>query len=418
MLLHLLIKDLKRTRRNPWPLLIFLAIPLCITGLIGMAFGPKASGGGLGKIKVALVDEDDSVLGGFLRSAFSQGEATEHFAPQMVTRPEGEKLLLDNQVSAMLVIPAGFTGALLKGAKPPPMQLVKNPAQSFHPAIVEELLGAGAEVLSAAARLLKDDLPEWRGIIDSEDRLNYLRLGTLIIETGRRIDAVEDYLFPPLISYTSETKPDQEAKGPGFNLFAMLLPGMASMFLLFIGDGAMRDLYKEVRFRTLDRYRTLRTSLAPLLLAKMLHALLVMLAGATIMFGGGALIFGIDWQEPLWLALLVTAFSLCGAGIMAAVASLARTEKRADVLNSMLVFGIAFLGGSMFQAEALPGFIRSYLSPLMPNYWFIEGTRQLQDHGFDGGIPLVIGGLTLAGLVLAGVASLRFNRLLQEGIRE
>lgn len=418
MFAHLLFKDLKRTRRNPWPILIFLAIPLCITGLVGLAFGPNASGGGLGKIKVALVDEDDSVLGGFLRSAFSQGEATEHFAPQMVTRPQGDQLLLDNQVSAMLVIPAGFTRALLDGAKPPPLQLIKNPAQSFHPAIVEELLGAGAELLGAAAGLLHDELPEWRRLVQSEDGFDYLLLARLITETGQRIDSVEDYLFPPLVSYRKETKPDQEAKAPGFNLFAMILPGMASMFLLFIGDGAMRDLYKEVRFRTLDRYRTLRTSLAPLLLAKMLHALLVMLAGAAILFGGGALVFGIDWQAPLWLALLAAAFSLCGAGIMAAVASLARSEKRADILNSMLIFGIAFLGGSMFPANALPAFIRSSLSPLMPNYWFIEGTRQLQDRGFNAGIPLMIGGLTLAGLALAGVASLRFNRVLQAGVRE
>ncbi|MCB1126387.1 MAG: ABC transporter permease, partial [Verrucomicrobiae bacterium] len=219
-------------------------------------------------------------------------------------------------------------------------------------------------------------------------------------------------------SYRQETKPGEKADTPGFNLFAWILPGMASMFLLFIGDGAMRDLYKEVRFRTLDRYRTLRTSLAPLILGKMLHALLVMLAGATIMFGGGALIFGIGWKEPLWLALLAAAFSLCGAGVLAVVASLARTEKRADVLNSMLIFGMAFLGGSMFQPNALPAVIRQYVSPLLPNYWFVEGIRQLQERGFHGSIPLMIGGLTMAGLLLAGVASTRFNRLLQEGVRE
>jgi hypothetical protein len=42
MLWQLLIKDLKRARHNPWPYVINLALPLCITALIGLVFGPSA----------------------------------------------------------------------------------------------------------------------------------------------------------------------------------------------------------------------------------------------------------------------------------------------------------------------------------------------------------------------------------------
>ena len=34
-----------------------------------------------------------------------------------------------------------------------------------------------------------------------------------------------------------------------------------------------------------------------------------MLAGAAIMFGGASLIFGVGWQEPVWLVLLAAAFA-------------------------------------------------------------------------------------------------------------
>ena len=61
MFLDLLIKDAKRTRRNPWPILIFLAIPLSLTGLIGAAFSPRSQSSGLGQIKLAVVDDDRSV---------------------------------------------------------------------------------------------------------------------------------------------------------------------------------------------------------------------------------------------------------------------------------------------------------------------------------------------------------------------
>ncbi|MCP5528428.1 MAG: ABC transporter permease [Verrucomicrobiales bacterium] len=418
MILDLLLKDLKRTRHNPWPVLIFLAVPLCITGLLGAVFGSLDASEGLGRIRLAVVDEDESALGGFLRSAFSQGEAGEHFEPLIVERDEGERLLRENEVSAMLVIPSGFTTDFLAGAEPSPFELVKNPAQAFHPAIVEELMGVAVEGLSAVAALLGDQLPGWRSLFEDAERLDYIRLSSLILQGGERLERVEDFLFPPLVGYESTTSESAKPAPPTVNLFAYLLPGMAAMFLLFIGDGLTRDLYKEVRMRTLDRYRTMRISLLPLLLAKMLHAFAVMLVGALILFGGASLIFGFAWREPLRLAALVAAYVLCAAGCMTLLAALARSEKRADAMNTMIVFAMAFTGGSMFPLNVLPAFIQRTLSPVMPNYWLIRGAHQLEQGGPDGLVIAVTAGLAVAGVGLVVAAAWRFDRLLRKGVRE
>src|SRR5262245_12081696 len=75
IMLHVLIaKDLRRTRRNPLPLIINLLIPLVITALVGLAFGGKSDSGALGRIRFALVDEDKSILSDFLRGSANQGE--------------------------------------------------------------------------------------------------------------------------------------------------------------------------------------------------------------------------------------------------------------------------------------------------------------------------------------------------------
>src|SRR5438128_8793679 len=68
----LLWKDLRRAWRNPVGWLVFLAVPLVITGLIGAIFGPKSNTSALGRIRFAVVDEDDSVLTKFLRGGLSQ----------------------------------------------------------------------------------------------------------------------------------------------------------------------------------------------------------------------------------------------------------------------------------------------------------------------------------------------------------
>lgn len=438
MFLDLLIKDARRVCRNPWPILIFLAIPMCLTGLIGAAFGPKSQSSGLGQIKLAVVDEDDSVIGGFLRSAFSQGEVQEHFAPQVMSRPEAMALITDNKISAMVVIPEDFTGTFLKGKSPPPLELVKNPAQSFHPAIVEELVGVLAEGLSAVSSVFGDELREVRGLLEDNEGLDFRAMAQLMDQTSERMEGVEDFLFPPLVSYAATTgdgsdgsetsggadesssKPAEEKKEerPQTQIFAYVLPGMAAMFLLLIGDGSTRDLYKESRFGTLSRYRTMRPGMFMFVLAKIVHSLWVMMLCALILFGGGWLIFGIDWKHPLWLTALVVAFSFCACGFMAFLAALAGTEKRADAMNSLLVFGIAFVGGSMVPVNVLPGFIRQFVTPVTPNYWFIEGIRRLLNDSVDRLVIYSLLALTAAGVVLVGAAAWRFNQILSKGVRQ
>jgi ABC-type multidrug transport system permease subunit len=429
MIFRLLIKDLLRMWRNPWPTLIFIAIPLLLTGLLGMVFGPKSSGsGGLQPIQLAVVDEDKSVLSDFLRGSGGQSEAQEFIQPRFVERAEAERLLNDNKVSAMLVIPKGFTREFLRGNSPPALKLVKNPAQSFHPAIVEELMGVVAEALSGLSSVFQPELPRWRAFFEeSEERdtFDFQGLAKLIESTGERIESAREFVYPPLVSYgeeTRETEPSANGESSSADsmraeVFSYILPAMSALFLFMIGDGATRDLYKELRLHTLDRYRTFRPSLRPLVLGKLLYALLVMLGGALILFGSGHWVFGIEWRNVPILALLIVSFCLCAGGIMSILAALARVEKRADVINSLLVFGLAFVGGSMVPVQVLPAFIRNYISPLTPNYWLIGGIQQLQDGASGASMAGVIAGLAVSGLGLTALAAWRFDSVLRKGLR-
>src|SRR4051812_33637256 len=106
MLGVLIQKDFRRTLRNPWPWLLNLALPLAITALVGFAFGGRGgSGAGEIRIKFAVVDEDRSFLGGALRSMLTQGEAGARLDPIFVDRTEALRVLRDNQISAILVMP-------------------------------------------------------------------------------------------------------------------------------------------------------------------------------------------------------------------------------------------------------------------------------------------------------------------------
>src|SRR2546427_1900138 len=417
MLWTLLIKDLKRARHNPWPYLLNLALPLCITALIGLVFGPSSKGGGLGQIKLAVVDEDDSVLSSLLRGAMNQGDFKKHLEARFLEREQALKQINDNKISAVLIIPKGFTRTYLAGDGPVALELIKNPAQSFYPAILEELQQVVVAGLNAVARNLHSDLPEWREIIEQEGRPDMKRIADLLVRVGDKFEKAEHYLFPPLVGYEATTRKKAKAEGQALNIFAFLLPGMAAMFLLFLADHAIRDLYREVKARTLDRFRTLHDRLLPFIVSKAVLAMVVVVLGSIVMFGGGVLIFGIRWEKPLAMTAVILTFGLFASGFMAFIAALARNERRANAVNSVIVMCLSFVGGSFFPARNLPPLFRDLLSPLMPNYWFIESLRGLQSGG--AGMPWSWAALKLLvlGLALLIAASWIFQRALAKGLR-
>lgn len=420
MLAALLAKDLLRFRRNPLPWLIFLAVPLCITGLVGLAFSPRSGDGGLTRIRFALVDEDDSMLTRLLRGGLNQAQGGKHLEPVFLDRAAALRQVLDNRLSAAVILPPQFTSNYLTGHGPITLELIKNPAQSIHPAILEELLAALTTALNAVSRNLQSEFPDWLAVF--QGREDYTKVAELIRRGGDRLKAAQLYLNPPLVTYTKESRQAPGAAGagggPAFNLFAFLLPGMAAMFLLFLANTAMMDMFHERQCRTLQRYRTLHDRLQPWMAAKVLVGVLMLLLCAAILFGGGGLLFRIRWQHPLALLAVVGAYCLFATGLLAMLTALLPNERHANTLNTLIAMGIAMAGGCAFPAESLPAFLREHVSPLLPTFQFVQTTRALQ---FGGGAtawwvyPLVWAGL---GLGLTALATRLLRRRFEQGAAE
>ncbi|HEU0039126.1 MAG TPA: ABC transporter permease, partial [Verrucomicrobiae bacterium] len=394
MLLVLLAKDLRRAWRNPLPWLINLALPLCMTALIGLAFGDKSDTGALGRIRFAVVDEDDSVLTGFLRGAANQRESGKYLEPVFLQRAAALRQINDNKLSAVLIIPTNFTRNYVTGGEAVSLELIKNPAESIHPAVLEELLGAVVTALSAISRNFQSEFPEWREVI--EGKRDYHQVSALIERAGDKLKTAGKYVNPPLVSYervtrTSESRTEAprpvgskgEAKGsgsksaPAFNLFAYLLAGMAGMFLLFLANNGMNDLHRELRQRTFERYHTLHQRLFPFIASKVVFTVVLLLFSSVVMLGGGAVIFRIHWQQPLALAALTLGYSAFAAGTMALLVSLMPDERRGTALNTIAAMALGIMGGCAFPPQNLPAFLREHVSPLLPSYWFADTVRRL-----------------------------------------
>jgi ABC-type multidrug transport system permease subunit len=428
MLAVLLAKDLRRAWRNPIAFAIHLAVPILITALIGLAFGGSNENTRLGRIKLAIVDEDNSPLSKFLRGAINQGEGGRYLEPVFLSRADALRQIGDNQLSGVIVLPKGFTLDYVTARRPVMIELIKNPAQAFYPAIIEELLQAVATALNAVQRNFRPELAEWQALFDRTNQPSAREVSDLVAKTGGRLEAVRDYLFPPLIQFKTAPDPTdagsnaasgpagKSGTGPVAGVFGYILPGMAALFLLFIADNAIRDLYREERFRTFQRFRTLRHGLLGFVGAKVVFAMVILLLSCLILFGGGSVIFQFHWSKPAALALLSASYALFAAGFMALIASLAGSERRADTLNTIIAMSMGLAGGCMFPRNQLPAFIGNNLTPLMPTYWFTDAVRVLQMGAT--GQAWVSAALLLAvvGFILVALAAWMFKwRMQREG---
>jgi len=420
MLLTLLRKDLARVRRNPWLYAVHLSLPIVITALIGLAMGGFSKDQGLGRIKLAVVDEDDSFFSGLLRGALNQGEAKKYLEPRFVSREQALRDINKNEISAVVILPKNFTRDYLTNSSVS-IEIIKNPAQGFYPAITEEMLRVLVTTLNAAKRLFGPELSQWRDILESsaqgalsgQPSRQMKAIAGRIESLGKRFEAFKDYLFPPLVTYVKAVKAKQNDARPGISIFAFLLPGMASMFLLFLADHAVRDFYREVRVRTLDRLRTIYSGLLPFVFSKIALGMVILLISSTILFGGSAWIFGFHWQRPLAISAVIVAYCLFACGMMAFIAAVLRSERRVDVLSPIIPMTMAFIGGAMFPARQLPPLFRNHISPLMPNYWFIEGVRSLQSMSTESDWVWAIVRLVVLGVVLILAAAWLFQRALR-----
>jgi ABC-type multidrug transport system permease subunit len=435
MLRVLLAKDLRRAWRNPLPWLINLIVPLAMTALIGLVFGGGSDGGAIGRIRFAVVDEDKSALSDMLRGSVNQRDGGKYLEPVFMERADALREVNANKISAVLIIQTNFMRNYLTAHAPVSLELIKNPAESIHPAVLEELLGAVVTALNAISRNFNSEFPEWQAVFEGKE--DYHKVSFLIERAGDKLKSAKKFINPPLVNYEKEERSNEtngvaaksgesdgkstkekESKSSSANgIFAYLLIGLAAMFLLFLGNNAMTDLHRELRKRTFERYQTLHQQLWPFIVSKVVFTVVVLLLCSAVMLGGGGLIFRIHWPHMIPLLSLTLGYTCFVAALFATLVALVPDERRAGVLNNIAGMALGLVGGCAFPPQQLPAFLREHVTPLLPSYWFVDALRNLECGSANA--PWLFVSLKLIGIsaLLIGLAAILFRRRFKTGLR-
>ncbi|HSA96965.1 MAG TPA: ABC transporter permease [Acidobacteriota bacterium] len=407
-LVHVLRNDILRHFKAPLVLVIFMIIPLFMTGLIGVIFAPRTEGSELPPIPVLLADNDKGLASKLLASAFDADQLKKMFTVTVTDEAEGRRRMGRGKASALVIIPKNFTLDLLD-TKPVTLLVVKNPAEQFLPDVVEEFMNTMAVMLSGVVQAFAEEVKGIRLLIDRPvDAIPWGALGPEFGQAQKKVVAASRYLNPLLIGLKKEETKAANAK-PAFtqsDLFSAVLPGMAIMFLLFIVQTLMRDIISEREDGKLRRMMTTPLRPVELIGARIAGGWVMGLVVLLVMVAAGTLVFRMRWGPFGWFLLLGAVASFWTAAFFALLHALVRNRNQAGALSAPIILVFSIFGGSMLSPEAMPKAFK-LVGVVTPNRWFIDGASLVREGKFPG-LPLLV--LAASGLVLLALAGPALRR--------
>lgn len=410
-------KDLLRQLRSPMAILLLLSFPLVFTSLLALTFG-SGSQPRMPKVQLLVEDLDDSFVSGALVSAVTSEQMGKYFDVEQVGA-DGLERIEQNKASALWRLPKGLQQDLIDGT-PVEFELIRNPAQSILPEIAEQGLAVLSEVLSSAARILREPLDELQPMLDADSAPGAVQVAALSVSFYEIVERAEGLLAPPAIALETVQLTDEEGKGAGTGgatgsmVFLLVLPGISVWGLFLVGDIAMRDIMVESRMGTLRRQLSGPVSTRQVIVSKALYTALISLISLFILAAIGWFVAR-QTVDPLGFVLLSLALIVAITGYSALVYGGTTTVRQGATISGILMLIFAFLGGAFIQLQSFPPAIRR-IAPISPFFWGNSGYQDLLQA--DGGVSDIlpnVGVLAGLGVLLLGVGAALLQRRLGRG---
>ena len=410
----LVLKDVRRRFADPAALLLNLAIPLVMAGMMALAFGGRGDSQRTPVLHLLVVNQDEGgPIGRALANAQQNPEAAGRLDISLAgSREEGLRRLREEDAAALILIPKNFSADLFDGRNVE-LELVKNPAASIMPVIAQQGVEVAALYISIGARLLDGRGPRIAELFEGKGWDDPQAIASLVTELYQRVRGLDDFLIPPLIEVkTGDQETGEEADEGRPNFMIWMFPGVMIMGLLFTANTQMRDLLREAETVTLRRQLAAPIGAVKVLIAKIVSVMAVVAIATVLLLLVGRWAFGVRWGPVAPLAVASAVIVLAATGFAALVFSLVRTERQGDAFGGVLIMLMSLLGGTFFPPQVVPDWMQG-IARLTLTYWSHGALRDLASGGGWDKVQGEVGVLAIIGLVLtlAGVMALRHRHL-------
>jgi ABC-2 type transport system permease protein len=177
------------------------------------------------------------------------------------------------------------------------------------------------------------------------------------------------------------------------------VPGYTVLGVFFIIGVMASSILEEKREGTFRRLLVAPLPQSILLAGKILPYYLVNMIQIAIMFGIAHFLFGMEFGDPVALAVVSLALAAAATGLGILVAALGRSDMQIGGLASLLTLTMSALGGCMVPSFVMPDFMQA-LSRLTPHGWAMQGFQDVLVRGYD-----LVGIVPEAGVLLGFAAA-------------
>ena len=353
-------KDLRQRIRDRSAIVVGVIAPVVIAGLMSLAF----NGVNNFHFTLGLVELDHGPVAAQLVRALDAPQLKRVITVQTVaTKAQAASEIRSGVLAAALVIPAGFSSSVT----------------GQHPEALTTLTSNNATIAGDVATSVASSFV-------AQVNADRLAFATAVAAGAPRRDAAQ------LIGIVARLRiPLQAVERPigahELKVISYYSPGMAIFFLLFTISYTARSFFVDRSQGMIERMRA-----APVRPVEILagNALSVFVYGVVSLATIGVVTtaaFGADWGAPGPAAVLGLALVFSVICLTALTIGLARTQRQAEGIGSIIVFGLALLGGDFFFISSAPSAIK-HLALLTPNGWAIRGFTDLATIG--GGFATIV----------------------------
>ena len=396
-------KNLLRIAASPWPLAIWIGVPLLVGALLSGVMG--GSGATAPKVHLLLADSDQSVLSGALSEMLASDQFGEMLILEPVSEEAGHAILDDGGASAMLIVPAEFQSNFLTSS-PQELRLVVNPLQSILPEMAEELTGMIAQFGAYAQQAFGRELSAIHAISQDleSDAAQAKAQETAVSAIGKLARLTPALRDAPIEVEVVTTEGASEA-----TFLMLFFPGLLMMTMIFAAQGLAEDLWAEREMGTLRRLQSTSASASAWLTARLASSGLVLIGVLLPLALAG---FALLDLSLVYLPLVLIWSALAGLMLMqlaSLIQVLAPTRKAGALFSTLVFFPLLLVGGSFFPFENMPDFLAA-IGRATPNGMMLEplkrwliGTGSLAEFA----LPLAIA--LLASLALHSLTAWRLR---------
>jgi len=325
---------------------MWMGLPIVIGVLLSLINGGN---GPTPKADLLVVDEDQSFVSRMMIGSSRQGRLAEFLNVEVVTADVGRARIDKADGTALLTIPKGFQDSVLR-EQPATLALVKNPAERILPVIIEEGLKMLVEAAFYVQRIFGQQLREIADSMGSGTGPSSDGVAAVGRAFNDRLRTVQATLFPPVLTVEAKKPPPEDEP----NFWALFLPGLLFMSVMFTAQGMSIDIWIEKTSGTLRRVLSTPQRVAAFLLGKLAASVVIMALAVIVALVLGVTMFGVPMSRtpaPLaWAAYAGGALF----SYLVLIQVLASSTRGGQFLSSMIVFPLMMIGGSFFPLEVMP----------------------------------------------------------------